>query len=108
CLELIRLRDQPLRQLPAVAHSFDSHPLAVNPQISPHRRAHAVQHILPLVAVLIAEDRVSEFLTVAGRAAEVDVKNGVSVRTVDLIAPTESGAVLSVRAAVNINDERMF
>ena len=38
-LKLIRLRDEPIRELASVAHAFYAHALAVNPQVAAHGRA---------------------------------------------------------------------
>src|SRR5256886_12067201 len=54
----IRLGDEPVGQLAAVAHAFDSHTLAVDPQVTADRCAHSIQNILPFVSVLIAENGV--------------------------------------------------
>src|SRR6266705_1587839 len=88
-LELIGLCDKPIRKLAAVAHALDTHPLAVNPQIAAHRRAHAVQDILAFVSVLIAKDGVGEFLSISARTAIVDVQRGPATRRVDLILEIE-------------------
>src|SRR2546430_2370016 len=37
-----RLRDHPHGQLPAIADAFNAHTFAIQPQITPQRRAHAV------------------------------------------------------------------
>src|SRR5208282_791214 len=55
-LEFVGLGDEPVGELPAVADALDSHPLAVNPEIPADGGAHAVEDVLALVAVLIAED----------------------------------------------------
>ena len=44
-------------QLPAVARPLDAQPIAIDPRVAAHRRAHAVEHVLRLVAVLIARTR---------------------------------------------------
>ena len=44
-------------QLTAVAGAFDAEPVAIDPRIAPHRRAHAVEDVLTFVAVLIARIR---------------------------------------------------
>src|SRR2546430_11109239 len=81
-LEFVGLRDQPVRQLPAVADTLDAHALAVNPRIAPHCRADAVQNVLTLIAVLIAKDRVRKLLPVTGRAAIVHVQRGPAARRI--------------------------
>src|SRR5207249_6876958 len=55
--EDVGLRDQPRRELAAVASALDAEPVAVDPQISPYRGADGIEHVLRLVAVLIAKDR---------------------------------------------------
>src|SRR5260370_13794607 len=72
------------------------------------RGIHRVQNILSFVSVLIAEDGVGEFLSIAGRAAVVDVQRGPSASRVDLIPKIKCRAILGVRPAMNIDDERMF
>src|SRR6202022_887817 len=68
---------------------------------------HAVKDVLALVAVLVAEDGVGEFLPVTSGPAKIDVQRGPSAGRIDLIFEVEGGAVLAVRAAVNIDDHRM-
>ena len=106
--EFVGLGDEPLGELAAVADALDAHALTIDPQVAAHRRADTVQNILGFVAVLIAKDGVGELLAVTGRAAIVDVQDGVAMRGVDLIFDIERGAVLAVRAAVNVHDERML
>ena len=107
-LEFIRLGDEPVGQLAAVAHAFDSHTLAVDPQVTADRCAHSIQNILPFVSVLIAENGVGELLPVAGGATIVNVQRGPAMRRVDLILKIEHRTILPVRPAVNIDDERML
>ena len=107
-LEFIRLRDEPVGQLAAVAHAFDSHTLAVDPQVTAYRCAHSIQNILPFVSVLIAENGVGELLPVAGGATIVNVQRGPAMRRVDLILEIEYRTILPVRPAMNIDDKRML
>ena len=108
CLELVRLRDEPFGELAAVADAFDAHALAVDPEISPHCRANTVLTHPGLRSVLVAEDRISEFLSISRRTSEVHVQHRVAMRRKDLIAKIESRAVLSMGAAVNIHNERVL
>src|SRR5258707_4941865 len=94
--------NHPTSNLPAVTHALDAQALAINPQIAPHRRAHRVQNILPFVAILIAEDSIGEFLSVARGPAIVDVQCGPSPSGVDLIFIVERRTILAMRTAVNI------
>ena len=107
-LELIRLRDEPVRELAAVAHALNTQALTIDPQVTAHRRTHRVQNILSLVSILVSEDGVGELLSVAGGTAIVDVQRGPSARRVDLIFKIECRTILPVRPAVNIDDERVL
>src|SRR5262249_28324316 len=102
--ELVGLGDEPFSQLATVADAFDSHALPVDPKIAAHGGADAVENVLALVSVLVAEDRIGEFLAVSGRAAVVDVEDRIAMCGENLIAEVEGRAVLSVRAAVNVDD----
>src|SRR2546429_1234398 len=99
-LEFVGLRDQPVRQLPAVADTLDAHALAVNPRIAPHCRADAVQNVLTLIAVLIAKDRVRKLLPVTGRAAIVHVQRGPAARRIHLVLEIELSRLDRLRAEV--------
>jgi hypothetical protein len=107
-LELIGLRDKPIRELAAIADSFDAHALAVNPQIAPYRRADTVENILALIAVLVAENGVGKLLAVPRRAAKVHIQHRVAVRCVHLLLEVECWTILSVRPAVNHHDQGML
>ena len=63
---------------------------------------------MPFVAVLIGKHGVGECLAVARGAAIVDHERGPSMRRVDLVLEIERGSLLAVRAAVNVDDQRIF
>ena len=81
---------------------------AIDPRIAAHGGVHTVEHVLPFVPVLIGEDGVGEGLAVAGGAAIVDHQGGPAVRCVNLILEIERRSLLAVRAAVNIDNQRIF
>ncbi len=107
-LKMLDLGDDPVAQLSAVAGAFDAQAVAIDPEIAAQRRAHAVEDILRFVAVLIGEYGVGEFLSIACGAAIIHHQRGPAVRGIDLVAEIERGALLAVRAAVDIHDERIF
>ena len=107
-LEDVGLRDQPRRQLTAVAGALDAEPIAIDPRIAAQRGADAVQHVLPLVAVLIGEHGIRERLAVAGRAAVVHHQRRPAARGIDLILEVERRSLLAVRPAVDVDDQRML
>src|SRR5207247_9780853 len=98
----MRLGNEPVGELAAVAHALDTQALTIDPQVTAHRRTHRVQNILSLVSVLVAEDGVGELLSVAGGTAIIDVQGGPAAGGVDLIFEVECRAILPVRPAVNI------
>src|SRR5262249_18269462 len=106
--EAVGLRDQPVGQLPAVTAAFDAQAFTINPRVAAQRGLDAVQNILRLAAVLIAEDRVGELLPVAGRAAIIDHQHSPSMRGVNLSLRNEARSLLSVRPAVYHRDHRVF
>src|SRR5439155_11176290 len=59
------LCDKPVGQLPAVAYSFNTHAIAIDPKIAPQCRTQPIDYILGFVAVLISKDRIRKRLTVA-------------------------------------------
>src|SRR5579863_5152466 len=65
-LEFVSLRDKPIRELAAIAHALNSQSLAIDPQITTYRRTHAIEHVLRLVAILVAEYRICKFLSITG------------------------------------------
>ena len=96
------------RQLTAVARALDAQPIAIDPRVAAHRRAHAVQHVLGLVAVLIGEHRIGERLAVAGRSAIVHHQRRPAARRIHLILEVERRPLLAVRPAVDVDDQRVL
>src|SRR5208282_1453372 len=107
-LEFIGLGDEPIGKLAAVAHTLDPEALSINPQVAAHRRTDRVENILAFVAVLVAKNGIRKLLAVTGRAAIVHVEYGITVRGVDLVLEVEARSILSVRSAMNHDDERML
>src|SRR5262245_59000232 len=65
-LEDACLRDQPGAQLPSIADAFHTKSITINPKIASHCGAQTVEHVSRFGPVLISEDGVSVFLSVAG------------------------------------------
>ncbi len=107
-LKMLVCVGQPRRELPAVAGALDAEPIAIDPRIAAQRGADAVEDILTLVAVLVREHGVGERLAVAGRAAVVDHQRRPAARGIDLILKVERRPLLAVRAAVDVDDQRML
>src|SRR5262249_18327592 len=59
------------------------------------------------IAVLVAEDTVSERLAVTGRTAVVDHQRGPAVAGVNLVAEIERRTLLAVRPSVNNHHKRV-
>ena len=94
--------------MPAVANALDAHALAVDPWISPYCRAHSIQNVLSFIAVLIVKNRVRKFLSVTGGPAIVHVQRRPAVRRIHLVLEIECRTILSVRPAVNVDNQRML
>src|SRR5262245_1280288 len=93
-----RLRHQPGAELSAVADAFDADTVTVDPQIATDGSAHSVQHVLPLIAVLVTEDRIRERLPVSGRPPIVHHQRGPSAPCINLIFEVERRPLLTVRS----------
>src|SRR5207302_10916438 len=104
----VGLGNEPIAQLASVAHAFNAQPVTVDPQISAHGRAKAIEHVLGFIAVLVAKYCIGEFLAVAGRSAIVDQERGPAMSGIDLVSEDEGRSLLSVGAAVDIHDQRIF
>ena len=78
-------------ELTAVAPAFEAESGAVEPRIRFQRRVHSSENVLRLASVLIVEDRVREFLAVAGRSAEVHHQRCPAVRGVHLRLALNAG-----------------
>src|SRR5262245_1087460 len=107
-LEDVRLRDQPGGELAAVTAALDAKPVAVDPRISTERGGDAVENVLRLATVLVAENGIGERLPVAGGAAEVDLDAGPAAGGIVLRAEIEGRSLRAVRSAVNYHDQWML
>ncbi len=105
--EPVRLRDQPVRELAAVAAAFDADPVAVEPGVAPQRGVGALQDVERFTPVLVGEDGVGESLAVSGRAAVIDHQRRPALCRERLRACVEARALLAVRATVDHDDERV-
>ncbi len=104
-LEPVRLRDQPVGQLAAVAHPFHAFPVPVDPRELLFGHVQAVQHVPGLGPVLVRENGVLELLAVPRRAAVVHHQRREPVCRVDLRLEVERRTLLAVRAAVHHHDD---
>src|SRR6478752_4624751 len=103
-----RLRNQPCAELSAIADAFHSDTIAIDPEVAAHGGAHAVQHVLPLVSVLIAENCVCKCLPVTGRTAIVYHQRRPPETCINLILKIEGWSLLPVGSPVDHYDKRVF
>ena len=93
------------RRVATVAAAHDREPIRIGPALI-DRPLRDVVHVVLHRLVPLAIARIEELLAEAGRAAEVDVQDGVAAIGEPLVIRVEAPAVAGPRSAVHHDDQR--